>query len=97
MVTDLDETRLSTVMGSSCATKAQLSLKELQDLVRADSELEEALAEDPVNPSRVRKSIRGICDEYCRRISLRTLEIAREAYLVEVIRPMAHKAAQVQV
>jgi len=97
MVTDLDETRLSTVMGSGCSQSAQSTPTELQDFIRANEALEKALNEDTISAANIRKAVRVIADEYARRCTDKALEVARFRYAKEVIAPVAHKAAQVQV
>jgi hypothetical protein len=97
MVTDLDENRLSTVMGSGSATIAQPTPKELQDIILADSGLESALNESVIEHSSVRKAVRKLMESYCDSVTRKALDHAKRAYVVEVIRPMAHRAAAVQV
>lgn len=97
MATDMDSGRIPTVMGAGgIFTSARMPPMELQAYIRANTELESALTEDPVQTSRVRKAVRFLLDEYSDRVARAAVMAAQVEVDKEILRPMLHKASLAQ-
>jgi hypothetical protein len=84
-------------MGSGIAKEAMSTPKEVQDIIRADDGLEDALTDQDIEPVKVRRAVRVLVDSLCRSVADRAVAKAGDQYIKEVIGPVSHKGAQIQV